>query len=402
MRDAEGLARAQTLLTAHAAALPDTHALRREVATYLRGDGALTLVTDPPGAEVLLYRYIEKNRRLVEVFERSLGTTPLRTVSLPRGSYVCVLRNPSCEEVRYPVEVTRGGHWDGLAPGAQEPHRVWLPPTGSLAPDEVYVPASWFRAGGDPGAESFPAMRLWCDALVVQRFPVTNRQYLGFLDDLVAGGREEEALQHAPRERAGTEGELGALIYGYEDGRFSLRPDADGDVWLPDHPVVHIDWYGARAYLAWHAARTGRPWRLPGELEWEKAARGVDGRWFPWGDELDPAWCCMSESHRGPRSPSVVDSYPVDVSPYGVRGMGGNVYDWCLSLYEVSTPTDDRVAPPEDVLHAPPRAFRAVRGGAWTFSARNARSADRDRSEPGGRIPNCGFRGFFRPATEPG
>ena len=69
--------------------------------------------------------------------------------------------------------------------------------------------------------------------------------------------------------------------------------------WLPEWPVVQVDWHGAAAYLAWWAERTGRPWRLPGELEWEKAARGIDGRFYPWGDFLDPSWCRMRDSARG-------------------------------------------------------------------------------------------------------
>ena len=404
-RDADAQARAETLLTTHAAALPDAHPLRREVATYLKGDGALTLVTDPPGAEVLLYRYVERHRRLVEVFERSLGPTPLREIPLPMGSYVCILKHPDHPDVRYPVEVSRGGHWHGVRPGEHDPHPIWLPPAGYLGSDEIYIPAGWFRAGGDPEVESFPAMRLWCDALVVQRFPMTNRQYLAFLDDLVAQGREREALVHAPRERAGKEGEQGALLYGRDArGRFFLQTDADGDTWHPEWPVVHIDWHGARAYLAWLATRSGRPWRLPGELEWEKAARGVDGRWFPWGDHHDPAWCSIRSSHRDHPLPVVVDSYPVEKSPSGVRGLGGNVFDWCADLHEAASRSvvEDVVTPPDLPLQAPPRAFRVVRGGTWYTYARHSRSAHRVLSEPGNRNPSYGLRGFFRPEREQG
>lgn len=392
------LAKSEVLLRSHAMALPGAHPVRQRVAAYLKGDGAVTLVTDPPGAEVALYRYVERNRRLVEVFERSLGTTPLRTVSLPMGSYLAVVRHPACTEVRYPFEVVRHGHWDGVAPGEREAQPVWLPPSGLLGGDEVFVPAGWFRAGGDPEGASLPAARRWCDPLVVQRFPVTNREYLAFLDDLVAVGREAEALQHAPRERSGTEGGLGALIYGYDGTRFSLRADADADAWLPDWPVFMVDWKGARAYLAWLADRTGRPWRLPAELEWEKAARGVDGRGYPWGDFLDPSWCRMTDSHRERRLPAVVDSHPVDISPYGVRGLGGNLQDWCLDLFDAPTPTvDHRVTPPDTTSYETSRAPRVIRGGSWSSNARGARCGFRLRSVPELRNPNVGFRGVFRP-----
>jgi formylglycine-generating enzyme required for sulfatase activity len=169
--------------------------------------------------------------------------------------------------------------------------------------------------------------RVWVDGFSLSRVHVTNRDYLGFLDDLVAQGREADALRHAPRERGGTVGEQGSLIYGYEGGRFSLRPDADGDVWLPDCPVTMVDWLGAAAFAAWQAARTGQAWRLPHELEWEKGARGVDGRFFPWGDGFDPSWCCIRASHQGRRLPAEVGRYPVDESVYGARDLAGNMRD---------------------------------------------------------------------------
>ncbi len=395
-RDPDAVARAQTLLQFHAEALSQSDDTRRACARYLRGDGALTLVTDPPGAEVMLCRYEQRNRRLVEVPIRSLGTTPLREVPLPMGSYLCVLKHADCDEVRYPIEIVRLGHWHGIAPDETDPSPVWLPPKGTLGVDEVYAPAGWFRSGGDPVAvNAYPAQRLWCDGFVLHRFPITNRQYLTFLDDLVAQGREALALEHAPRERAGAETEVGALICGFDGKRFSLRPDVDGDVWLPDGPILQVSQYGARAYLEWLGQRSNRPWRLPGELEWEKAARGVDGRWYPWGDNHDPSWCCMTESHRGQRLPAVVDSFPVDVSPCGARGMGGNAFDWCIDLFDGGAPPDSRVTPPASAEAS--RLLRTTKGGTWTSIDRGARAANRSRHDPRGRNSVVGFRGLYRP-----
>jgi serine/threonine-protein kinase len=228
----------------------------------------------------------------------------------------------------------------------------------------------------------------------MRRFPVTNADYIEFLDDLVATGREEEALLYVPRQPGGRAGELGAMIYGRNpSGRFELVVDADGDCWLPDWPVVLVDWHGAWAYAAWTSARDGLPWRLPGELEWEKAARGVDGRIHPWGDGFDPSWTCMSHSHPGRRLPVPVDSFPIDESPYGVRGMAGNVMEWTQDLYRPSgPPLEHQRVLSMDRPELPLDADRTRRGGGWNFMAMTCRGAYRGRNKVLTRFGNLGFR----------
>ena len=386
--------RAESGLRSHVSALPEGDEVRDRCVAYLEGDGALTLHTDRVGAEVLLHRYVIQNRRLVPKFERNLGKTPIRSLSLPMGSYLCVLRHPECEEVRYPVSIGRQEHWDGVRPGDQEPTPILLPRKGTLASDDCYVPAGWFWSGGDAEAlNSLSRRRLWADALVFKRFSVTNRQYIAFLDDLVESGREEEALRHVPRERGGAVDELGAMVYGRDaQGRFVLRPDADGDIWEPEYPVCMVNWFGAQAYSRWFAARTGEAWRLPSELEWEKAARGVDGRFFPWGDGFDPSWCCMRDSHQGPMLPAVVDTFPVDESPYSVRGMAGNMRDWCADVYKKEgPPTPSQCIELAPVLHQS-GSSRVVRGGSWVSDPRFARLANRVRFSPAGANNDLGLR----------
>ncbi|MCB9688091.1 MAG: SUMF1/EgtB/PvdO family nonheme iron enzyme [Alphaproteobacteria bacterium] len=193
----------------------------------------------------------------------------------------------------------------------------------------------------------------------------------------------------------------GATVYGRDAaGRFELRPDADGDVWDPEWPVMLVDWFGATAYAAWLAETTGRPWRLLGELEWEKAARGVDGRHYPWGDFLDPSWACIRTSHPDRPLPSVVDSYPLDVSVYGVRGFGGNVQDWCADVFRrEGTPVEGgRVPPPSRQEVADLTSARCIRGGSWNgVATHNAQSASRPRSTLGNRVGYLGVRIAFRP-----
>ncbi len=404
--------RAETLFRHHLAALPEGHADRAGHLAYLKGDGALTLLTDPPGAEVRLHRYVLHNRRLVPRFERSLGTTPLRSVSLPMGSYLCILKHPDRAPVRYPVAIGRGEHWHGVPPEGGDPMPIPLPRPGELGPDDCYVPPGWFACGGDPHQErSLSARRIWVDGHVFRRFPVTNTQYLAFLDALVAEGRTEEALRHAPRERGFTVGEQGALIYGFDGSRFSLRPDAEGDVWLPDWPVCMVDWHGVRTYAAWESSRTGQPWRLPGELAWEKAARGVDGRFYPWGDGFDPSWASMQRSHRGRILPTAVGAFPVDESPYGIRDLAGSMQDWCSDVFAEAGP------PAASARHAPARvaagspagvragaaqghvadaagqaSYRVRRGGSWSFTASSLRASNRYGSAPSIRDGYLGFR----------
>ena len=393
-RDSGAVARSELVLSEHVDALPEDHEVRQRCAVYLKGDGALSLVTDPPGAEVLLHRQEIRNRRLVPVFERSLGLTPLSEVTLPMGSYLCVLRHAGRAEVRYPVHIGRREHWDGVPPGASDPHSVPLPRPGDLAHDDCYVPPGWFVSGGDPDApDSLPRRRLWSDGLVVKRFPVTNTEYIAFLDDLVARGREDEALRWVPRERAGQAGEEGAVIYGRDaDGRFVLRADADGDVWLADWPVIQVNWHCAVAYCRWLAEQTGQPWRLPGELEWEKAARGVDGRFFPWGDVLDPSWACVRDAHQDRPLPAVVDSFPLDESVYGVRGMGGNVRDWCADAHAREGPPVDSEKVRVSADSEASASLRVSRGGGWVGTPRDARCASRGWDAPSYRLANLALR----------
>ncbi|MEQ1506408.1 MAG: bifunctional serine/threonine-protein kinase/formylglycine-generating enzyme family protein, partial [Myxococcota bacterium] len=351
-----------------------THDVRGVHARYIDGAGAVTVLTDPPGATVEVLRYEVHDRRLVAVPDRVLGTTPLRDVPLPMGRYRLDLRAPGRATVRYPVALGRNAQWDGVPPGDTAPRPIPVPLASALGPDDRYVPAGWFVTGGDPLSEwPRPAERVWLDGFVIRRVPVTNADFVAFLDDLVATGREAEAEAVAPR--FGT-----TPVYGRTaDGRFALRPDPDGDEWLPDHPVVLVDWDGARAYAAWEAARTGQPWRLPFELEREKAARGVDGRTFPWGAFFDPSWCCMRESHVHQPLPERVGTRPVDEGPYGAVDLAGNVHEWCADVFDPAGPRAPGPAAPLDrsglVVDGGDDVGRSLRGGSWHSGERWARSA---------------------------
>jgi len=396
--DAATADRAGALLRVHAGALPTSAPVRRTHFAYLKGTGALTLVTNPPAAEVELHRYEEHNRRLVWVAERVLGKTPLVDIPVPMGSYLLVIRAPGRVPVRYPVHIRRQEHWDGAAPGETTPHAIYLPREGELRKNDCYVPAGWFVAGGDRAAiNPLQRRRLWSDGFILRRFPVTNRDYLSFLNDLVTRGREEEALRYVPRERQRLPDKPAAMIYGRRrDGSFGLRKDIDGDQWLKDWPVFMIDWASAQGYAAWFAEITNSPWRLPSELEWEKAARGVDGRTYPWGNWLDPSWCRMRETGGGRPFPAEVATHPVDASPYDVHGLGGNVRDWCYERYLPDgplTPHDRVVVPPSGIAEqAEWDTERVARGGYWAMSAQGSRAATRYHVDAFMRSAHLGVR----------
>ncbi len=375
------------------------HLLRRHDrgrhASFLSGTGELTLVTDPPGARVVLHRYRTEGRRARLVDPTELGATPLSGVTLPAGSYLVELCAEGREVVRYPVRIGRGERWEGVRPGSSEPTAVFLPARGTLGPDEVYVPAGWFVAGGDPRApEPVARRRVWVDGFAIGRFPVTYTEYLAYLDDLVARGLEDEALARAPRQPLGafTEGAAELAVTRDARGRFGLGDDETGRRVEPDWPVALVDWHGANAFLAWLGARTHRALRLPNELEWEKAARGVDERSYPWGMEPEPTWACLVGSTEHAPSRCGVGAYPVDESPYGMRGAAGNVRDWCTNVWRHDGPTlvgdvlSIDAAPEDDA------SLRVLRGGCWSTVPDLARAAGRFGGRPTDRFAALGFR----------
>lgn len=358
-------------------------------ARYLRGLGSVTLITDPP-ARVELFRYEARERRLQPCPRGELGVTPLIDVELEHGSWLLVLHADGCATVRYPVQVGRDGRWDGVRPGDPEPTPVRLPRLGELGPDDVYVPPGW-AVSGEPDADvAMPERRLWIDGFVLRRFAVTNAEYLDFLDSLVRSGQEELAHRVQPHQRGGRMDEGGAPVYGRTaDGGFELVRDSEGDLWQPDWPAILVDWGSAGAFARWESERTGQPWRLPWELEWEKAARGVDARRVPWGNFVDPAWACMSGSAERPILASV-HAFPDDCSPYGVRGLGGNVKDWCGDAWrEAGTPADGGLPAYEAPVE---RGLRPIRGGHFAAADTLLRSSLRVPSDGDACFERIGFR----------
>ncbi len=369
-------------------------------AAYLQGDGGLSLHCEPPGAAAALFRYEEGERRLFPVLAAELGHTPLDQYSLPMGSYLVRISHPKRIDVDYPVFIERQQCWDGVRPGSSGSYPIYLPEIGELGQEDCYVPAGWFWSGGDAQARNgLGARRYWLDAFIMRRFHVTVGEYLEFLNDLVAQSREDEAAQHVPPayewEKIDKTSSLkDANVVLDASGKYVFTGSEDKLRW----PQIAVNWAGAKAYCDWLSIRDGLEWRLPTEIEHEKAARGVDCRCFPWGNFLDPTFCAMRLSHSGIRAVrATVDEYPVNVSPYGVRGLSGNVYSWCEDAFSPTGPTveNDIPRPPDPSQLKGPGAgggHRVVRGGSWRDPEWNCRAAHRDSPPAHLRDSTLGFR----------
>jgi len=331
--------------------------------SFLAGTGRLSLETTPPGATATLYRLEEHDRVLTPVDGKELGSSPLMQVGVAMGSYQIELTSPGHSPTRMPLYVDRMEH---------ARLHLHLLPDGSLPDWLVHIPAGSFWMGGDPHAfGSLPRQQVDVSDFAISRYPVRMGEYLDFINELAATD-PLLARFRAPRERD----EAGAYFHRADDGRYYLpEVTRDGDRLEPALPVFGISWEDARAYAEWRGREDGVLLRLPTEAEWEKAARGVDGRFFPWGDHGDGGFCKTSESQPSRPAPAPVGSYPnTDVSPYGVMDVGGGVAEWCEGWF------DDEMT------------LRPVRGGSWAQPARYSRVCSRAGHLPREVFPSVGFR----------
>lgn len=374
----------------HCDALPKNHEMRAHITQYLKGDGALTLPLKDL-SNVQIHRFKTHNRRFV----RSKGKVPpcdsLVECPLSRGSYLLTARTHSGREIRYPIRINRLEHWNPIHPCTGQLKTLQ---SVDFAEDECFVPGGWFHCGGDTKALNvLPRKRVWIEDFVMLKYPVTNRDYLLFLNMLIKEGREKEALACVPRELTTKSKGEGAILYQRQaDGLFSLPDDPQGMLWHLDYPVCMVSWNAASAYALWKQERTGVPWRLPTELEWEKAARGVDERIFVWGDFFDASWTRMRYTLEESPRPASVYEYPVDESVYGVRGLAGNMCEWTSSFFfDDGVPIVDGCPIPEQKQEESSKG-RVRRGGSWYYDSRISRVAFRYPDFPDFRNQYISFR----------
>jgi formylglycine-generating enzyme required for sulfatase activity len=271
----------------------------------------------------------------------------------------------------------------------------------------VYIPKGMFRMGSTEEeldaalalcnasrgncergwfAAEQPQHTVSLDAYWIGQTEVTNVQFQQFVD---AGGYATERYWSAEgwqvRSNKGWEGPRCL-----EDDNFNA----------PDQPVVCVSWHEAEAYTRWLSEVSGAAIRLPTEAEWEKAARGTDGRIFPWGDAFDRSrlnFCDVNCEYDwkdetyddGYAYTAPVGSYPEGASPYGALDMAGNVWEWVADWYGSSYYS---VSPVENPQGPESGEYRVLRGGSWGDSGSIVRSADRDNLVPVSWYNFVGFR----------
>ena len=223
--------------------------------------------------------------------------------------------------------------------------RVEVPP--HEAPFEMVKVAKGLFLYGEGRIRKTIDQAYWID-----KYPVTNEKYRAFI---VADGYGNRAYWSEDGWKWKTENNIAGPGY-WNDPTWNHA----------DHPVVGVSYYEAEAYAKW----VGK--RLPTEWEWEKAARGEDGREYPWGNGFDKGKCNSGET--GVKHTTPVTQYPSGVSPYGCYDMAGNVWEWCADWYDEKG------------------GRRVLRGGSWNMTAGGLRVSYRDGYGADFRKKSIGFR----------
>ena len=213
------------------------------------------------------------------------------------------------------------------------------------------VPAGEFTMGGGKADgdsyASYPAHPVSVDAFYIDKFEVTNALYKNCVD---AGGCS-----------------LPGDVVKYNNSKYA------------NHPVVYVDWDQATAYCAWRGVR------LPGEAEWEKAARGTDGRAYPWGNDAPNK--DLANYGKTVGDTTVVGSYEKGKSPFGVYDMAGNVWEWVADWYTVYPGNTTSMGSTDYGTK-----YRVLRGGSWYYDTGYMRVIFRNWGHSDAKSEYYGFR----------
>jgi len=194
----------------------------------------------------------------------------------------------------------------------------------------------------------------------IGKYPITNREYQAFV---------REAKYTPP--------------HGWDGDQFPAEKGS--------HPVVNVSWNDATAYCKWLSEKTKKNNRLPTEAEWEKAARGEDGRVYPWGNDFDPKKANTSEAKIGDTS-DVGKFSPQGDAPYGCADMIGNVWEWCGDWFKEDEYKQRQGSAVKDPQGSETGEYRVLRGGSFYLNRGSARCAHRLGLDPLYTVDYLGFR----------
>jgi len=256
-------------------------------------------------------------------------------------------------------------HYFTLTRRVEAPKSKIQVPRVFFEPQLVHIPSGHFTMGstteqiqelvsqgmdGERILREFPQHVVQLSSYYIGKYPVTNREYQEFVRDT---GFEQPV--------------------DWEDEMF---PDDKGD-----YPVVNVSWKAANEYCKWLSNQTGKNYHLPTEAQWEKAARGTDGRIYPWGNDFNLKYCNTRESAIGYLT-SVGQYSPQGDSPYGCADMAGNIWEWCGDWFN----TDEYEGRKGQVVRDPkgPESgqYRVLRGGSFIMNHLSARCSTRYRLDP--------------------
>jgi serine/threonine protein kinase len=228
--------------------------------------------------------------------------------------------------------------------------------TGNDGMTLLYVPAGEFTMGNNDGNDKEkPAHTVYLDAYWMDQTEVTTAMYAKCVD---AGACKPPS-----------------------DTSSYTRSSYYGNSQFNNYPIIFVDWYQAKNYCEWVDGR------LPTEAEWEKAARGTDGRIYSWGNNYPNSNLLNYNGEND--DTQAVGSYPGGASPYGLLDMAGNVWEWVADWYDkgyyVHSPSSNPLGPSSG-------EFRVMRGGSWSYTANEVRSASRFSYDPSVPYGSIGFR----------
>ncbi|MCI0397590.1 MAG: formylglycine-generating enzyme family protein, partial [Chloroflexi bacterium] len=244
----------------------------------------------------------------------------------------------------------------------------------------ILIPATTFLMGAveddeEAGDDERPAHQVTLDAFYIDQYEVSVAQYAAFLND--NGGYVNAC------------GGFTCLSTRFETLDSYLVENTNGFAALSGfegYPINNVSWFGARTYCEWAGAR------LPAEAEWELAARGVDGRRYPWGDALlDASLAIFGGDSIAALRP--VDALEDGVSPFNIYGLAGSVWEWVADGYQADyyeeSPSQNPTGPAAGTF-----SRRALRGGGYSSAAAELRATNRHSGPPAEfrNIPDVGFR----------